>query len=313
MEEILDKKIVDGNILYFVRWNEDAEESLSWEPVNNLECKNLIEEYENSHAIEDDKEEEEENFSHDSIYDKDIWTLLMETENTTNDIDPNYQYPSYAYDLESEEEDEEENLDIEILDKRVQWGKLLYLVRQIGDKGEEEIFWEAADNLDCEDKIKEYEGKSKATRSKYLPLYLNKHDNEEDDETPNEYKNSNSQKKISDVNLLTLDENIQNEDVSNITEMKESDVELLVLDEDTQNDEINKMVLKNNSDIEIFTFKDYSQKDVSKSTEMEESDVKLLVSDEDTKNDGINECISKNSSDVELFTLDDNLKKRRHF
>ena len=57
---------------------------------------------------------------------------------------------------------------LEILDKRVQWGKLLYLVRLIDDKGDEEISWESANNLKCEDKRKEYEGKSKATKSKYF-------------------------------------------------------------------------------------------------------------------------------------------------
>merc|ERR1719266_159186 len=48
-----------------------------------------------------------------------------------------------------------------LLDKRVKKGKTEYLVKWKGYEDESENTWEPMDNLDCEDKIQEFENKQK--------------------------------------------------------------------------------------------------------------------------------------------------------
>jgi len=43
---ILDKRINNGKVEYLLKWQEYDDEYNSWEPITNLSCIDLIEEYE---------------------------------------------------------------------------------------------------------------------------------------------------------------------------------------------------------------------------------------------------------------------------
>lgn len=46
VERILDKRINNGKVEYLLKWQEYDDEYNSWEPITNLSCIDLIEEYE---------------------------------------------------------------------------------------------------------------------------------------------------------------------------------------------------------------------------------------------------------------------------
>lgn len=55
VENIIDKKIEDGNTLYLVKWKGYTEKSNSWEPVSSFKnCKNLLLKYE---LVEDEDDD----------------------------------------------------------------------------------------------------------------------------------------------------------------------------------------------------------------------------------------------------------------
>ena len=47
VEKILDKKMVAGKVQYFIKWKGfEAEEENTWEPIDNLDCKDRIKDFE---------------------------------------------------------------------------------------------------------------------------------------------------------------------------------------------------------------------------------------------------------------------------
>lgn len=49
VEKIIGKKVRKGKISYRVKWKGFSEDEATWEPAENCFCKDLIEQYENSH------------------------------------------------------------------------------------------------------------------------------------------------------------------------------------------------------------------------------------------------------------------------
>ena len=50
VEKILDKRVRKGKVEYYVKWkNWDNPDDNTWEPIEHLECEELIQEYERTH------------------------------------------------------------------------------------------------------------------------------------------------------------------------------------------------------------------------------------------------------------------------
>lgn len=52
VEKILDKRVLeDGTVLYYLKWRNYPESDNTWEPVTNLDCDELISEFEKVYAL----------------------------------------------------------------------------------------------------------------------------------------------------------------------------------------------------------------------------------------------------------------------
>eukprot|EP00088_Acartia_fossae_P025915 TRINITY_DN26694_c0_g1_i1.p1 TRINITY_DN26694_c0_g1~~TRINITY_DN26694_c0_g1_i1.p1 ORF type:complete len:152 (+),score=46.44 TRINITY_DN26694_c0_g1_i1:50-505(+) len=59
VEKIIDKRIRKGAVEYYVKWKGwDDPSDNTWEPVGNLDCQELIQEYEKNHSDKDEKKAE---------------------------------------------------------------------------------------------------------------------------------------------------------------------------------------------------------------------------------------------------------------
>ncbi|XP_026806852.1 heterochromatin protein 1-like [Rhopalosiphum maidis] len=48
VEKILDKRIKYDKVEYFLKWKDNSDTENSWEPIENLDCEDLIKNYEKS-------------------------------------------------------------------------------------------------------------------------------------------------------------------------------------------------------------------------------------------------------------------------
>merc|ERR1712150_17825 len=126
VEAIIDSRIRRGKTQYLVKWKDWKDEDNTWESEDNINSKDLIEEYNKN------KEEKETG---------------KETAVATDNLNSKNENPE-----ESDDEEEEEYEVEAILDKRSRRGKIQYLVKWKGWPDEDNS-WELQSNITCEDLI----------------------------------------------------------------------------------------------------------------------------------------------------------------
>ena len=142
IEKILDRRKVDDNYEYRIKWEGYPLEKSTWEPIKNLEkAITLIAEYDKTHPIEINKKKEEtDNNNNNKISDE------VNNENKNNE-----EILKENKEIEPNEENYEENSKILIYENEITYkvdyslkkvvrvkksdGKLIAVVEKIGEKG----------------------------------------------------------------------------------------------------------------------------------------------------------------------------------
>lgn len=165
-EKVLDKRTTQtGVVEYFVKWEGFESEDNTWEPIEYLNCPDLIEAFEKKlkqNSKKSDKSEgNSKKKSSDQNNNKENKKKEKETESKGNKKDSDKgKAPEEDIVELGDTEDEEEFVVENIVEKRSgKNGKVEYLVKWKGYDSKDNT-WEEKDSLDCKDLITKFEKKN---------------------------------------------------------------------------------------------------------------------------------------------------------
>uniref|UniRef100_T1L3U7 Chromo domain-containing protein n=1 Tax=Tetranychus urticae TaxID=32264 RepID=T1L3U7_TETUR len=127
VEKILDKRIRNGEVEYFLKWEGYSEDDNTWEPARNVNCYDLIAEYERNNP----------------------------NRPAGNEIPADILRSCRRIEIRDDSEEEEYAIE-KILDRRVRSGVTEYYIKWKG-YSESDNTWEPECNLNCPEMIQQFE------------------------------------------------------------------------------------------------------------------------------------------------------------
>merc|ERR1712156_71683 len=173
VEKIVDKRTNDAGLVeYFLKWKGYDASQNTWEPVKNLNCQLLIDDFEKAAAKEKFRKLNKRTKIHDCV-NKNITKTKGKNKKGKN---KKKDVPLVQYEVER------------ILERRLtKEGKTEYLLKWVG-YGDEENSWEPREGLDCSDLIIQFEAsmKDKCTNESPNSRKLKEHISKEKEKAAND-------------------------------------------------------------------------------------------------------------------------------
>ncbi|XP_046637343.1 chromobox protein homolog 1-like [Daphnia pulicaria] len=170
VEKVVDKRKTKGTTQYLLKWKGYDDSDNTWEEEENMNCPELVAEFENQ-PKKKKKMDKEEEYSVEKVMDRRVqkgkvqyllkWKGYGHNDNTwENEEDMDCPGLIAAFENQTSKDAENEFSVEKIMDKRVRKGKVEYLLKWKGYAHSENT-WESEENMGCPDLMAEFENKKK--------------------------------------------------------------------------------------------------------------------------------------------------------
>ncbi|XP_046447724.1 chromobox protein homolog 1-like [Daphnia pulex] len=170
VEKVVDERKMKGTTQYLLKWKGYDDSDNTWEEEENMNCPELIAEFENQ-PKKKKKMDKQEEYSVEKVMDRRVqkgkvqyllkWKGYGHNDNTwENEEDMDCPGLIAAFENQTSKDAENEFSVEKIMDKRVRKGKVEYLLKWKGYAHSENT-WESEENMGCPDLIAEFENKKK--------------------------------------------------------------------------------------------------------------------------------------------------------